>query len=143
MQAGDIPKQRGIYSEILTTEDTDNLKVYFSLLDLLNVSWYQRSDHLKTTSFKRTLNRRFQELQVTSARFGSLIQISYLGIKRKAGNELAAVAEKEEKVTAYIDQNGKILGKNYFRDAIVNKGFYSKKREGVADVDPKVRKIII
>jgi len=23
----DIPKQRGIYSEILTTEDTDNLKV--------------------------------------------------------------------------------------------------------------------
>ena len=24
---GDIPKQRGIYSEILTTEDTDNLKV--------------------------------------------------------------------------------------------------------------------
>ena len=27
MQAGDIPKQRGIYSEILTTEDTENLKV--------------------------------------------------------------------------------------------------------------------
>lgn len=27
MQSGDIPKQRGIYSEILTTEDTDNLKV--------------------------------------------------------------------------------------------------------------------
>lgn len=27
MQAGDIPKQRGIYSEILTTEDTDNLTV--------------------------------------------------------------------------------------------------------------------
>lgn len=25
--AGDIPKQRGIYSEILTTEDTENLKV--------------------------------------------------------------------------------------------------------------------
>lgn len=23
----DIPKQRGIYSEILTTEDTENLKV--------------------------------------------------------------------------------------------------------------------
>ena len=29
MQTGDIPKQRGIYSEILTTEDTDNLKVIF------------------------------------------------------------------------------------------------------------------
>ena len=31
MQAGDIPKQRGIYSEILTTEDTDNLKVTISI----------------------------------------------------------------------------------------------------------------
>jgi hypothetical protein len=37
-----------------------------------------------------------------------------------------------------LDQNGKILGKNYFRNTEVNKGFYSKKREGVADVDPKV-----
>ena len=27
MQGIEIPKQRGIYSEILTTEDTDNLKV--------------------------------------------------------------------------------------------------------------------
>jgi hypothetical protein len=27
MNGGDIPKQRGIYSEILTTEDTENLKV--------------------------------------------------------------------------------------------------------------------
>ena len=32
----------------------------------------------------------------------------------------------------------KILGKNYFRDSDVNLGFYSKKREGVSDVDPKV-----
>jgi len=30
------------------------------------------------------------------------------------------------------------LGKSYFRDPEVNEGFYSKKREGVADVDPKV-----
>lgn len=37
-----------------------------------------------------------------------------------------------------MDQEGKILGKNYFRDEEVNEGFYSKKREGVADVDPKV-----
>jgi len=28
--------------------------------------------------------------------------------------------------------------KEYFRDPSVNEGFYSKKREGVADVDPKV-----
>jgi hypothetical protein len=33
---------------------------------------------------------------------------------------------------------GIIIGKNYFRDADVNLGHYSKKREGVADVDPKV-----
>ena len=31
----DIPKQRGIYSEILTTEDTENLKV--SLIHLLQL----------------------------------------------------------------------------------------------------------
>jgi len=37
-----------------------------------------------------------------------------------------------------LDKSGKILGKTYFRDPDVNKGFYSKKREGVADVDPKV-----
>jgi hypothetical protein len=37
-----------------------------------------------------------------------------------------------------VDKSGKILGKTYFRDPDVNKGFYSKKREGVADVDPKV-----
>ena len=29
MQTGDIPKQRGIYSEILTTEDTENLTVLY------------------------------------------------------------------------------------------------------------------
>ena len=38
-----------------------------------------------------------------------------------------------------MDPKGKILGKNYFSDPEVNKGFYSKKREGVADVDPKVK----
>jgi hypothetical protein len=37
-----------------------------------------------------------------------------------------------------LDKSGKILGKTYFRDPDVNKGFYSKKREGVSDVDPKV-----
>jgi hypothetical protein len=32
----------------------------------------------------------------------------------------------------------KIVGKNYFRNPNVNQGFYSKKRDGVADPDPKV-----
>jgi hypothetical protein len=31
-----------------------------------------------------------------------------------------------------------IIGKNNFRNPNVNKGFYSKKREDVADPDPKV-----
>ncbi len=31
-----------------------------------------------------------------------------------------------------------IIGREYFRNPEVNFGFYSKKREGVADVDPKV-----
>jgi len=32
----------------------------------------------------------------------------------------------------------RIIGKNYFRNPQVNQGFYSKKREGVSDPDPKV-----
>ena len=36
-----------------------------------------------------------------------------------------------------------IIAKEYFRDPSVNDGFYSKKREGVADVDPKVSKSLI
>jgi len=32
----------------------------------------------------------------------------------------------------------KVIGKNYFRNPDVNQGFYSKKRQGVADPDPKV-----
>lgn len=31
-----------------------------------------------------------------------------------------------------------VIGKNYFRNPDVNQGFYSRKREGVADPDPKV-----
>jgi hypothetical protein len=35
-------------------------------------------------------------------------------------------------------QDISIVGKNYFRSDNVNQGFYSKKREGVSDPDPKV-----
>lgn len=62
-----------------------------------------------------------------------------IGIKRKAPAVVDVVANKEQKVAAtLLDKSGKILGKTYFRDPDVNNGFYSKKREGVADVDPKV-----
>jgi len=39
------------------------------------------------------------------------------------------------------EQKPVIVGKDYFRSDEVNQGHYSKKREGVSDVDPKVRKI--
>ena len=32
-----------------------------------------------------------------------------------------------------------LIGREYFRNPEVNMGFYSKKRQGVSDVDPKVR----
>jgi len=53
------------------------------------------------------------------------------------------MVKADYKLASTLMDNGKLLGKNYFRDPDVNKGFYSKKREGVADVDPKVRKLHI
>jgi hypothetical protein len=60
---------------------------------------------------------------------------SYLGLKRR-GDQVTS-PEKG----SLMDKSGKILGKTYFRDPEVNKGFYSKKRDGVADVDPKVSEL--
>jgi len=48
-----------------------------------------------------------------------------------------AIAEEPVKAAATSDTV--LVGKDYFRNPDVNAGFYSKKREGVADVDPKVR----
>ena len=52
------------------------------------------------------------------------------------------VIKKRERLlntgTALIDPKGKILGKSYFRNPDINKGYYSKKREDVYDIDPKV-----
>jgi len=54
----------------------------------------------------------------------------------------AVIIKKRERLlntgTALIDPKGKILGKSYFRNPDVNKGYYSKKREDVHDIDPKV-----
>ena len=41
-------------------------------------------------------------------------------------------------VTADQKEEPPIVGREYFRNPEVNSGFYSKKRMGVADVDPKV-----
>lgn len=53
MNGADISKQRGIYSEILTTEDTENLKVIFVLV----IIWIACFDH-RTCLIKRNLNER-------------------------------------------------------------------------------------
>ena len=95
----DIPKQRGIYSEILTTEDNDNLK-------LVSTIGPQASSMIEAN----------KKQKIPRAK----------GIKKKP-------AKVEE-----MDDDAKIIGKNYFRNAEVNEGFYSRKRDGVSDPDPKV-----
>jgi len=63
-----------------------------------------------------------------------------LGLKRRGDQIQPTLLQPspEKGTTSLMDMSGKILGKTYFRDPEVNKGFYSKKRDGVADVDPKV-----
>jgi dynein heavy chain len=95
----DIPKQRGIYSEILTTEDTDNLKLVSTIGPTPN--------NMIESNKKQKIPRA-------------------KGIKRKP-------AKIDE-----LDEDTRIIGKNYYRNPDVNEGFYSRKREGVADPDPKV-----
>lgn len=60
-----------------------------------------------------------------------------LGLKRRdiLKQAEAAAAEADQSKDAPPEL---ILGKEYFRDPATNYGFYSKKREGVSDVDPKV-----
>lgn len=60
--------------------------------------------------------------------YQSLItRVLSIGIKRKAAAPPAEIPEEQN-----------IMGKDYFRNPEVNEGFYSFKRAGVADVDPKV-----
>ena len=48
-----------------------------------------------------------------------------------------AIKKKEQPAPTEVDETA-IMGKDYFRNPEVNEGFYSLKRAGVADVDPKV-----
>ena len=98
-----LPKQRGVYSEILVTEDNEELK--------------KRST---TGPSKDNIIKANLVQKVPRA----------TGIKRR---EKLINAQ-----SAIVDTKTKILGKSYFRNPDVNTGYYSKKREGVADVDPKV-----
>lgn len=53
-----VPKQRGIYSEILTTEDTQNLNVSLKNCLFFLIRKSQRLDPTKTTLLSLTKNRR-------------------------------------------------------------------------------------
>jgi dynein heavy chain len=102
MNGGEIPKQRGIYSEILTTEDSKNLKAV-STIGPHQTNIVKTNEKQKIPRAKGIRNKQQQSVQMAN-----LIS----------------------------DQH--VIGKNYFRDPDVNEGFYSRKRPGVADVDPKV-----
>ena len=62
---------------------------------------------------------------------------NFLGIRMPTKKEV--LQDLQQKMLA-ADQTKEapIIGREYFRNPEVNIGFYSKKREGVADVDPKV-----
>jgi dynein heavy chain len=52
--------------------------------------------------------------------------------------EPKSIKEVDEDLAAFNEDKVEIVGKTYFRNPLVNQGFYSKKRDGVADPDPKV-----
>lgn len=59
-----------------------------------------------------------------------------VGLKKK--DFLKQVEEAAAQADQKTANDTTLIGKEYFRNPDVNKGFYSKKRMGVADVDPKV-----
>ena len=91
-------------------------------------------DPTKITSSSSTKSKRCQELKVSYNSF--LFSYPPVGLKKKD------VLKFVEEAATSADQKGpndtSIIGKEYFRNPEVNMGFYSKKRQGVADVDPKV-----
>jgi dynein heavy chain len=104
----ELPKQRGIYSEILTTEDSKHLQ---------EVSTFGPP---KAAFLEYNRKQRMPRA---------------LGLRKKPEAVLA-----QPPLSATSEQSAKqpMVGKDYFRDPNVNEGFYSRKRAGVADVDPKV-----
>jgi hypothetical protein len=61
------------------------------------------------------------------------------GLKKKT---IEQIAEGRESKMSGADGT-MLIGKNYFANPEVNAGFYSRKRAGVADVDPKVSYFIL
>lgn len=58
------------------------------------------------------------------------------GLKKK--DLLKAVEEAAASADQKTANDTALIGREYFRNPEVNMGFYSRKRAGVADVDPKV-----
>ena len=59
-----------------------------------------------------------------------------VGLKKK--DVLKFVEDAASNADQKTANDTSIIGKEYFRNPEVNMGFYSRKRQGVADVDPKV-----
>ena len=127
----EIPKQRGIYSEILTTEDTENIKVNINYLHLLSIVLFYfmlLTILLQTVSTFGPNRKSVCKVNVRQS-LPRAVSISQLCKKR---SQLRTAQNPRPTTTKMF------VGKDYFRNPEVNEGHYSKKRLGVADVDPKV-----
>lgn len=78
-------------------------------------------------------SKRCQEHKVTAFCRSSYI---FLGLKKR--DVLKQVEEAAIAADQRTANDTTLIGREYFRNPDVNLGFYSRKRQGVADVDPKV-----
>ena len=86
---------------------------------------------MKKICARSTKSSKSQERSVSHNTPNFLREMVLLGIKKKKK------IDSHASMDAGLIKN--IVGKDFYRDDAVNAGHYSKKREGVADVDPKVR----
>ena len=78
-------------------------------------------------------SKRCQEHKVTA-----FCRISYIFLGLKKRDVLKQVEEAAIAADQRTANDTTLIGREYFRNPDVNLGFYSRKRQGVADVDPKV-----
>lgn len=64
-------------------------------------------------------------------------KVTVLGLKKR--EQLLELEQKAASADQRTANDEPLVGREFYRNPEVNLGFYSKKRTGVADVDPKVR----
>lgn len=64
-------------------------------------------------------------------------KVTVLGLKKR--EHLLELEQKAASADQRTANDEPLVGREFYRNPEVNLGFYSKKRTGVADVDPKVR----